>query len=158
MKKKIEDYFDFSNAPAATHGSSVVVGREMPIVHSGEYATRESVPAPVWQAPQIPDMYQQAVTLDGKEPAATPVQYMTQEVARQPVPTSFDPAFVDLTRPTTGPTTRPNYVPQQDPLNVLRDSSGAPVVSSNGNPFQLPNQTSGNVAGGKGGSGPNGGK
>ena len=66
---------------------------------------------------------------------------------------SFDPAFVDLTRPTTGPTTRPNYAPQPPAANVLRDSAGNPVMSGNGNPIGLPNQTVGNTAsGGKGGA------
>jgi len=66
---------------------------------------------------------------------------------------SFDPAFVDLTRPTTGPMTRPNYAPQAPAANVLRDTAGSPVLSGNGNPIGLPNQSTGNVAGGKGGAG-----
>jgi hypothetical protein len=65
---------------------------------------------------------------------------------------SFDPAFVDLTRPTTGPTTRPQ-IHQQAATNVLRDSAGNPVISGNGNPIGIPNQTVGNTAsGGKGGA------
>ena len=65
---------------------------------------------------------------------------------------SFDPAFVDLTRPTTGPTTRPQ-IHQQAATNVLRDSAGNPVISGNGTPIGIPNQTVGNTAsGGKGGA------
>jgi hypothetical protein len=149
---------------------------------------------------QTPDMYQQAVALDGREPAAIPMEYTAPMNADQRVldqlqalnggttpaidPTvrapdqvvngtypsvftpppaydyqeatipSFDPAFVDLTRPTTGPTTRPNYAPQPPAANVLRDSAGTPVISGNGNPIGLPNQSTGNAAtGGKGGAG-----
>ena len=64
----------------------------------------------------------------------------------------FDPAFVDLTRGTRGPTTRPSYAPQVG--NILRDSAGNPVMSGGQN-VGLPAQSVGNVAtgGGKGGAG-----
>jgi len=43
--------------------------------------------------------------------------------------------------------------PQVSLADVLRDTAGSPVLSGNGNPIGLPNQSTGNVAGGKGGAG-----
>ena len=111
---------------------------------------------PTVQTP--PDMYQQAVALDGKEPAATPFMPLTVGI---PVssPTSgviapFDPAFVDLTVPTTGPTSRPVVQGVPAPQgNILRDSSGAPVMSGSGGVIGLPNQGPGAQAGATGGKG-----
>jgi len=60
----------------------------------------------------------------------------------------FDPAFVDLT-----PNPSPAYTTQSGLANVLRDTAGSPVTSGNGNPIGLPNQSRGNIAGGKGGAG-----
>jgi hypothetical protein len=177
MEKKIEDYF--SNAPKATHGSSMVVGREMPITQAAEYAPRESVPAPVWQAPldQKPQPTYGSSMVVGREmpitqaaeyapmqPAPVPAytdQVPAAQVAEQPVamPISynqghtvapFNPAFVDITAPQVD--TRSGTYPQAAPANVLRDTAGNPVLSGNGNPFTMPNQTAGNVAGGKGGT------
>ena len=106
------------------------------------------------------------ITQAGKEPAATPVEYapipetnlypaagtqretplmtITSGAGQEP-----DPVFAGL----TGPTTRPNYAPQAATTNVLRDSAGNPVISGNGTPIGIPNQTVGNTAsGGKGGA------
>ena len=145
MKKKIEDYFDFSNAPEATHGSSAVVGREMPITQPAEYAPMQAAPVPAWQAPPTTDQV----------PAA---QVMQLSDNKGHVVEPFNPAFVNITAPQVD--TRSGTYPQvQTAANVLRDTAGNPVLSGTGNPFTLPNQTVGNVAsGGKGGSGPNGGK
>ena len=124
---------------------------------------------PTVQTP--PDMYQQAVALDGKEPAATPFMPPTVGIpAATPFmpptvgipassPTSgviapFDPAFVDLTVPTTGPTSRPVVQGVPAPQgNILRDSSGAPVMSGSGGVIGLPNQGPGAQAGATGGKG-----
>lgn len=186
MKKKIEDYF--SNAPEATYGSSMVVGREMPTTQAPEYATRESVPAPVWQAPldQKPQPTYGSSMVVGREmpitqaaeyapmqPAPVPTytdRVPAAQVAEQPVamPISdnqghtvspFNPAFVNITAPQVD-TRSGTYAPQ----NVLRDTAGAPILSGSGGPITMPNQTTGNIAtGGKGGapmsgSAPTGGK
>jgi len=76
--------------------------------------------------------------------------YPQAAVDRGTVIPSFDPAFVDLT-----PNPSPPYTtqPQAPTANVLRDSAGNPVMSGNGNPIGLPNQSRGNIAGGKGGAG-----
>ena len=189
MKKKIEDYFDFSNAPEATYGSSVVVGREMPITQAAEYAPRESAPAPVWQAPldQKPEpTYGSSMVVGREMPITQPAGYAPMQAAPVPAwqapPTTdqvpaaqvmqlsdnkghtvepFNPSFVNITAPQAD--TRSGTYPQEIAANVLKDTAGAPVLSGTGNPFKLPNQTVGNVAGGKGGGypdrhGPNGGK
>jgi GH24 family phage-related lysozyme (muramidase) len=62
----------------------------------------------------------------------------------------FNPAFVDITAPQAD--TRSGTYPQAAPANVLRGSAGNPVLSGNGNPLTMPNQTAGNVAGGEGGA------
>jgi hypothetical protein len=74
-KKKVEDYFNTNIKPAATYPHSVVIDHDAVDTGPAQYAVMESVPAPVWSAPQAPpDMYQQAVALDSsREPAATPV-------------------------------------------------------------------------------------
>jgi hypothetical protein len=89
-----------------------------------------------------------------KEPAATTAY--TPDIPR---PTSgsiepFDPAFVDLTRPTTGPSTRPIHYPPQQQGNILVDPVGNPVMSG-GNPVGLPTQNvpKGATGGGKGAGG-----
>ena len=177
MKKKIEDYFDFSNAPEATHGSSVVVGREMPITQAAEYAPRESVPAPVWQAPldQKPEpTYGSSMVVGREMPITQPAGYAPMQAAPVPAwqapPTTdqvpaaqvmqlsdnkghavepFNPAFVNITAPEAD-TRSGTFTPQ----NIVRDTAGEAVLSGTGSPYQLPNQTTGNLpaAGGKGGS------
>ena len=69
-----EDYYDFSKRPPATYGSSVVVGRDDTRGMSEQVEAPQGVAFPTWVSPNqvnAPDMYQQAVGLDGKEPAAT---------------------------------------------------------------------------------------
>jgi len=201
-----EDYHDFSKRPPATYGSSVVVGRDDTRGMSGVISAPQGVAFPTWVNPNAaksPDMYSQAVALDGREPASIPMEYTApmnadQRVLAQlqalnggttpaidptvrvpdqvvnglypqaaiqnnfpagPPPTAdsqgtfikpFDPAFIDLT-----PNPSPPYTtqPQATLANVLRDSAGSPVTTRNGNPIGLPNQSRGNVAGGKGGAG-----
>tara|TARA_B110000902_G_scaffold220279_1_gene255152 strand:- start:33 stop:749 length:717 start_codon:yes stop_codon:yes gene_type:complete len=130
--------------PEPTYGSSMVVGREMPITQPAGYAPMQAAPVPAWQAPPTTDQVPAAQVMqlsDNKGHAVEP----------------FNPAFVNITAPQVD--TRSGTYPQEIPANVLRDTAGAPVLSGTGNPFTLPNQTAGNVAsGGKGGSGPNGGK
>ena len=203
-KKKIEDYFDFSNAPAATHGSSVVVGRddtrgmsetvaapqavpaptwqapldqkpaptygssmvvgrEMPIKQGEVFAPREAVAAPTWVAPAsanaVPQMggyipretsFDMAPQGD-QVPAAQTAFSMDLSDNQGHVVTPFNPAFVNITAPTQD--TRSGTYPQEAIANILRDTAGAPVLSGNGTPYTIPNQTTGNVAGGKGGAG-----
>ena len=181
MKKKIEDYFDFSNAPDATYGSSVVVGREMPITQAAEYAPMVAAPAPVWQAPlgQKPEpTYGSSMVVGREMPVTQAAEYAPRVAAPVPVyqappqtdqvpaaqvaPFSmalsdnkghavdpFNPAFVNITAPEVD--TRSGTL---TPQNIVRDSAGEAVLSGTGSPYQLPNQTTGNlpVAGGKGGS------
>ena len=180
-KKKIEDYFDFSNAPAATHGSSVVVGRDDTRGMVETVAAPQSVPAPVFKAPldQKPEPTYGSSMVVGREmpikqgevfapstaaPAPMWVPPQTDQVPAASVAPSmalsnnqghavapFNPAFVNITAPTQD--TRSGTYPQEAIANVLRDTAGAPVLSGNGTPYTIPNQTTGNVAGGKGGAG-----
>jgi len=184
-KKKIEDYFDFSNAPAATHGSSVVVGRDDTRGMSETVAAPQAVPAPVFKAPldQKPEpTYGSSMVVGREMPIKQGVEFAPRTVVPAPsfvppqmgdqVPAAqvaapafsmdlsdnkghtvapFNPAFVDITAPTQD--TRSGTYPQAAIANVLRDTAGAPVTGANGTPYTMPNQTTGNVAGGKGGSG-----
>jgi hypothetical protein len=71
------DYYNNNPKPAPTYPLSRVIDHDAVDTGPAQYVTMESAPVPVWSAPQppVPDMYQQAVDLDGREPAATPVQY-----------------------------------------------------------------------------------
>ena len=203
MTKKVEDYFTGAKtAPYDTAPAGEALSWN-PQVSPEAALERLALTFGLDNRPPAPP---QAVTQDGREPAATPVEYTApmnadQRVLAQlqalnggttpaidptvrvpdqvvnglypreftqgnfpagPPPTAkdqgtfikpFDPAFVDLTRPTTGPTTRPQIHRQAPAANILRDSAGNPVLSGNGNPIGLPNQSTGNVAGGKGGAG-----
>jgi len=109
-----------------------------------------------------------AVAVAGREPAATPVTYeqTPQEYADQSrmqqlqmgIPAMAQPAVdypmgptIELNRdinvpqipqnggPDIGGYTNQVRLPQQ-PVNVLRDTSGAPVLSGNGQPVGLPTQ------------------
>ena len=150
-KKKIEDYFDFSNAPAATHGSSVVVGRDDTRGMSETIAAPQVVPAPTWVAPAqtVP------APINDQVPAAQtapPAFSMNVSDNQGHTVAPFNPAFVDITAPTQD--TRSGTYPQEAVASVLRDTAGNPVRSGNGAPFTLPTQTTGNIpAGGKGGAG-----
>jgi hypothetical protein len=167
-KKKVEDYFTgavsspLASAPAAENLQWIPqVSPEAQLERTALVHGLDDRPPMVTQAP--PDMYQQAVALDSsKEPAATTIG-------------SFDPAFVDLTRPTTGPMARPSYAPADPtiptiagqpasnptspafipvPNNILKDTAGNPVMSG-GNTVGLPVQNAprGATGGGKGAGG-----
>ena len=139
--------------------------------------TREPAAAPVEYAQRTLPMNADEATMarvmalngNGMTPAIDPTVRVPDQIVNgmpfaqpqvtQGYPTttiqSFDPAFLDLTRPTTGPTTRPNYAPTQAPIgNILKDSAGNPVMMGGGH-VGLPAQSVGNVAtgGGKGGAG-----
>lgn len=187
-KKKIEDYFDFSNAPEATYGSSVVVGRDDTRGMSQTVAAPQAVPAPVFKAPldQKPEPTYGSSMVVGREmpikqgmefaprtevpaPSFVPPQMGDQVPAAQTAfsmdlsdnkghaVAPFNPAFVNITAPTQD--TRSGTYPQEAIANILRDTSGAPVLTGTGAPFTIPNQTTGNVpSAGKGGAGAGGGK
>jgi hypothetical protein len=201
-----EDYYDFSKRPPATYGSSVVVGRDDTRGMGEQVAAPQGVVPPTWVNPnsvKAPDMYSQAVALDGREPAAIPMEYTAPMNADQRVldqlkafnggvtpaidptvrvpdqivngtyPNAFAPTVdypmgptIEITRgasqdpdPTTG---LAGHIPQGEPANgfipipapqgnILRDSSGAPVMSG-GSVVGLPNQGPGADPGGKGGA------
>lgn len=184
-KKKIEDYFDFSNAPAATHGSSVVVGRDDTRGMVETVAAPQAVPAPVFKAPlgQKPEPTYGSSMVVGREmpikqemvlapstvvpaPIFVPPQMGDQVPAAQVSEPAFsmalsnnqghavapfNPAFVNITSPTQD--TRSGTYPQEALGAILKDSAGNSVVSGRGSPITIPGQTTGNIAGGKGGAG-----
>jgi len=160
MKKKVEDYFTgATTAPYDTAPAGETLSWN-PQVSPEAALERQALVFGLDNRPP------QVVPQAGKEPAATPVEYapipetnlypaagtkretplmtITRGAGQEP-----DPVFAGL----TGPTTRPNYAPQAAAANVLRDSAGNPVISGNGTPIGIPNQTVGNTAsGGKGGA------
>jgi len=161
FKAPAEDYTDFSKRPPATYGSSVVVGRDDTRGMSEQVPAAQTVAAPTWidpnAVPQMSGFIPNNIEdigggRDGRGwsfSEMAPVQPNYQIPAPQ---TAFNPAFVDITAPTQD--TRSGTYPQAAIANILRDTAGNPVMSGNGNPIGLPNQSTGNAAtGGKGGAG-----
>jgi len=126
-------------------------------------AGREPASSPVeYTAPMNADqrVISQLQALNGGlTPAIDPTVRVPDQIVNGLYPQAFaqspqvKPPMADYPM---GPTIEINRGAGQEPdpvANVLRDSAGRPVMSGNGNPIGLPNQSTGNVAGGKGGAG-----
>lgn len=153
------DYYNNNPKPAPTYPLSRVIDHDAVDTGPAQYATMESAPVPVWSAPQppVPDMYQQAVALDGKEPAATvapmgPTIEINRGASQDPDPQNggFDqggyPNQVRL----------PHNPNAWDGSPIVRDTAGTPVASGTGPFIGLPTQNPALRSpngGGKGGAG-----
>jgi len=157
-KKKVEDYFTGAQtAPYDTAPTGETLSWN-PQVSPEAALERQALAFGLDNRPPVPDMYSQAVALDGKEPAAVAYEPPPQPALN---PSLYPAPGVQREEPlmiiNRGAGQAPDTVfrPTQAPVaNVLRDSAGSPVLSGNGNPIGLPNQSTGNAAtGGKGGAG-----